>query len=151
MKKIITVLMVLLLAGAASAQMADEAEVQDYQATTAYGMSPAATPFSLLDLSRVKWSNSYSVSFFSGGVGSGSVGLWNSTMFYEFSPKLALTLNLGVQTNASGIYGNNDANFLPGFLLEYKPSESFQMSIGYQKYNAYTNPYFGRYRSWWVR
>ena len=156
MKNIVAILTVLLVAGTVSAQLADQAEVQDYRPTTSYGMEPASTPFSLLDLSRVKWSNSYSVSFFSGGYGSGSVGLWNSTMFYEFSSKLSLTFNLGVSHNAGSLIGegSSDAAFLPGFLLEYKPSESFQISVGYQRYNGYNtfaNPYFVPYGSWLTR
>lgn len=154
MRFLATLITILLLAGMASAQFVDDAIAQDPNPGNSLGTKPASSPFSLLDLSRVRWSHSYSVGFFSGGFGSGSSGLLNSTMFYDFSPKLSLQLNLGVLHDPGSLVGSGDrdATLLPGFLLEYHPSDKFQMSIGYQKYSAsFSNPYYGRYGPWYTR
>ncbi len=132
------------LAISATAQFADEAKIDKINQSYTFGVQPAVTPFSLLDLSRIKWSHSYSVGYFSGGNGSGSMGLLNTAMFYEISSKLSLNLNLGVAHNTGAIWGDgsNDATFLPGFMLDYHPSENFRLSIGMQHYTGYMNPYY---------
>lgn len=103
----------------------------------------APNPFSLLDLSRIRWSHSYSISYLSGGSRSGSAGLLNSTMFYDISNSLSLSVNVGVLHNSGSIWGdgNNDATILPGFRLDYHPSEKFRMSIGFQRVSGYS-PYY---------
>ncbi len=108
-------------------------------AASGIGVKAAASPWSLLDLSRIRWSNSYSVAFFSGGGSSGSMGMFNTSMFYEFSSKLALTVNLGVAHNPGAIWGNgeNNATFYPGFRLDYRPSEKVFMSLEVQRVNGY--------------
>ena len=144
MKIFLTSLMIFLMAISASAQFADEAKIEEINQNYSFGIKPAVTPFSLLDLSRIKWSHSYSVGFFSGGNGSGSMGLLNTTMFYDFSSKLSLSLNLGIAHNTGAIWGDgsSEANFLPGFTLDYHPSKNFRMSIGMQHYSGYMNPYY---------
>lgn len=143
MKKLAIILFVLLATGSTMGQLADQASVDNINRTSSLGLNPAASAFSLIDLSRVKWSNSYSVNFFSGGNYSGSVGVFNSSMFYEFSKKLSLTLNVGVAHNASAMWQDTDHNarILPGFILDYHPSDKFQLSIGFQSYAGYMSPY----------
>lgn len=106
-------------------------------------MKGAPNPFSLLDLSRIRWSNSYSVSFFSGGGSSGSVGLLNTTMDYEISRSLSLGLNVGILHNTGALWGNGqaDATVLPGFRLDYHPSEKFRLMLGIQRVSG-LGPYF---------
>ncbi|UCG61712.1 MAG: hypothetical protein JSV52_00025 [Candidatus Zixiibacteriota bacterium] len=147
MKKTLVMLMVLGLAFPAWGQLSDEAALDDYNRSSSFGIKPAVSPFSLIDLSRVRWSNSYSVSFFSGGNYSGSVGLFRTTMFYDLSSKLSLSLNLGVVHNTGAIWGDGSSNasLLPGFILDYHPSNSFRMSIGVQTYSGYV-PYYYYYR-----
>lgn len=139
MKKILVISFILLIAISAQAQLADQAVIEQSSRTSSIGIKPAATPFSLLDFSRIKWSHSYSVSFFSGGTYSGSMGLLNTSMFYEFSSKLSLALNVGVAHNPGAIWGdaNNNATILPGFQLDYHPSKNFNISIGMQTYRGY--------------
>lgn len=154
---LLTALLIFSLSITASAQLVEQAEVKDAQQDYSLGLKPAVTPFSLLDLSRVKWSNSYSVSFFSGGGTSGSQGVWRTSMFYEFSSRLSLSLNVGVAHDISGVWGdeNNNARILPGFNLDYHPSDKFRLSIGMQTYSGrYYNPYYplsSYYDSFWGR
>lgn len=112
------------------------------------GAKSSFSPWSLLDGSRVTWSHSYSVSFFSGGNSSGSLGMLNSSMLYEISPELTLALNLGVLHNAGAVFGSGEygAEFLPGFRLDWRPSEKFFMSVSFQKVvgSPYGSPYLGR-------
>jgi hypothetical protein len=109
------------------------------------GVQPAVTPFSLLDLSRVKWSHSYSISYFSGGGYSGSTGMLSSSMFYEFSPSLSMTLDLSLMHNAGALWGSgtNDARVLPGVRLDFHPSESFRMQVSFQQ--VALGPGYGSY------
>ena len=148
MKTALVSLVVIVLAASAWGQLSDQAEMEEINRATVLGIKPAVSPFSLIDLSRVKWSHSYSVGFFSGGNYSGSMGLYNTSMFYEFSSKLSLTVNLGIAHNTGAIWGDgsSDANLLPGFRLDYHPSENFRMSLGFQRYSGYV-PY--TYRPYW--
>lgn len=145
MKNVVTVIVVMLLAAAAFGQDIDQARLNEPTATNSMGVRPVETPFSLIDLSRIKWSHSYSVSYFSGSGYSGSAGLASTSMFYEFSPKLSLQLNLGILHNPGALWGdeNNSATFLPGGRLDYRPSDKFHLSIGVQTYSgrAYYGPY----------
>jgi hypothetical protein len=140
-RSLIILFSLVLLAGMSFAQQADVASMKASSANSlsGLGVSAARTPFSLIDLSRIKWSNSYSVAFFSGGGSSGSVGLWNTTMNYEISSKLFLSINLGVLHNPSAVWSNADANatLLPGFRLDYRPSDNFMMSISMQQGAGY--------------
>ena len=141
---IIILVLGLLAAHPAMAQYSDQAEMEKITTSDGLGLRPSSTPFSLLDLSRIKWSHSYSVAYFSGGGTSSSLGVMNSQMFYEFSRKLSLTLNLGVAHNPSSFWGNGDTDaiFLPGFHLDYHPSDKFHMSITYQRGLGLGNPYY---------
>ena len=131
------------ICGTVSAQLTDQAKINDINNQSGIGINPAPTPFSLIDLSRVKWSHSYSVSFFSGGNNSGSVGLLNTNIFYEFSSKLSLALNIGIAHNPGNFWGDGstDATVLPSFQLDYHPSNNFRISIGLQQYRGYLMPY----------
>ena len=147
-RTIIITLIIALMAGVVSAQLVDQADAGSVPAQQEiYGVEPAVSSFSLIDFSRVKWSHSYSVSYFSGGSYSGSMGCYNSSIFYELSPKLSLTLNIGISHNAGSLWGdgNNDASILPGFRLDYHPSEKFRMTLMVQKIDASYLPYSGYY------
>lgn len=145
MNKILIIITILLFSISASAQLADQAEIESVN-SAGYGLNPASTPFSLIDLSRVKWSHSYSVSFFSGGNNTSSLGLWNTSMFYEFSKNVSLTLNLGVAHDANSLFGGESrfTKILPGFLLDYHPSDNFNFRMGFQSYTGYY-PYYYDY------
>jgi len=148
-------MLVLLVIPSVYAQMADRADIgtikQDY-----LGFKPAEKPFSLLDLSRLHWSHSYSFNFFSGGGTSGTAGLYTASIFYEFSSKLSLDLKLGIAHDPSSLFERNagkDATLLPGLRLNYHPSPNFSISAGFETYQG--NGYYGfnpyNYRSLYWR
>lgn len=150
MIRILTVFLVVGLAIASSAQLADEAQLNSLTRSNSLGVKPASSPFSLIDLSRVRWSHNYSVSFLSGNGYSGSVGLLQSTMFYELSSKLSLALNLGIVHNAGALWGKgtSSASFLPGFQLDFHPSEKFRMGINVQWYEGTSFPFMSQSHYW---
>ncbi|MFH1687619.1 MAG: hypothetical protein ABIE70_08885 [bacterium] len=133
----------------ADAQMADKAALDHISQSNNLGRQAVSNPFSLLDLSRVRWSHSYSVAYFSGGGGSGTVGLFQTNMLYELSSKLSLNVNLGL-AHSGNIFNAEDraTSFLPGFSLDYHPSDKFRMSLMVQTYNGIVNPYYGRSSLW---
>lgn len=130
-----------LLSWPAMAQLTDQADLQTANQTKSLSASGVANPFSLLDFSRIRWSHSYSVTYFSGGGFSGTAGLFQTQALYEFSPKLTLGLNLGIgHTGNLFSSGEREATFLPGFTLDYHPSEKFRMTFMFQTYYGYFGP-----------
>jgi len=152
MYRVLAITVVLIfVAGMVSAQQTDVAAVKQTMdnAGTGLGVKPVSSLSSLLGSDRITWSHSYSVSFFSGGGTSSSLGMLNSTMHYQLSTSLSLAVNLGVLHNTSALWGqgNTDATFLPGFRLDYRPSDKFFMSISYQEYAGgyyYSPSYWNR-------
>jgi hypothetical protein len=146
--KTISVLLSLLLlcATAAVADTAATPSAVPAPTNSSLSLQGAPNPFSLLDLSRIRRSHSYSISYFSGGSSSGSAGLLNSTMFYDISRSLSLSVNIGVLHNSGSIWGDskNDATILPGFRLDYHPSEKFRMSIAVQRVSGLYPYYYDR-------
>lgn len=139
--------LLLLCATAALADTAATPSAVPAPTNSSLSLQGAPNPFSLLDLSRIKWSHSYSISYFSGGSSSGSAGLLNTTMSYEISRSLSLSVNIGVLHNNSGsIWGDskNNATILPGFRLDYRPSEKFRMSIAVQRVSGLYPNYYNR-------
>ena len=143
MKQILAVVLVLAVAATALAQSSDEAKLKALAQSNSLGVKPTASPFSLLDLSRMRWSHSYSISFFSGGGHSGSVGMLNSMMLYELSSKFTLGFNLGIAHDVGAMWsnGNQSASVFPGFWLDFHPSDKFRMSISVQRYPGMYSPY----------
>jgi len=128
---------ILLCATSAFAQFADRLDLERSTQANSLGVMPVERPFSLIDLSRVRFSHSYSLSYYS-GYANGSAGLWNTSIYYDFSSKLSLNVNVGVLHNTGAIWGDgkNNATFLPGFLLDYHPSEKFRLVVGMQTYSG---------------
>jgi hypothetical protein len=140
MKKIAycTFITVLLAFSISAAQFVDNATISS--ANTNYlGLKPADKPFSLIDLSRIKWFNSYSLSYFSGGGSSGSAGLYTTSLFYELSSSLSVGLKLGILHNPGYLFDRTasaNASFLPGINLDFHPSQNFRISIGIDSYSG---------------
>lgn len=147
----------LLLAGSVMGQDAEVARYRQAALDNTFGARPTTSSFGLIDFSKLQFSHSYSLSFLSGGTGNGTVGMWNTNMFYEFSPKLSLAVDLSVMHSGGALStpGDNSATVLPGFLLDFHPSKNFSLSIGVSRVNPYYYPGrynsvgFGRYNSWW--
>lgn len=138
--------LLLLCATSAVADTAATPSAVPAPTNSSLSLQGAPNPFSLLDLSRIRWSHSYSISYFSGGSSSGSAGLLNSTMFYDISRSFSLSVNIGVLHNSGSIWGDskNDATILPGFRLDYHPSEKFRMSIAVQRVSGIYPYYYDR-------
>jgi hypothetical protein len=147
-------LLIMFFAVLAVGQSLDRAEIQSAKEDY-LGLNPANKPFSLIDLSRVKWSHSYSVTYFSGSGTSGSLGLYTGAIFYELTPSLSLDVQLGIAHNPGSFVNRNirtDAAFYPSINLDYHPSRNFRISLGYVSYPGINyNPYYP-YRSYnWRR
>lgn len=159
MRSIFTILALLLMVSVVSAGELSEAPPKSTSQVSGIGVKPAASPWSLLDMSRISWSHSYSVSFFSGGGTSSSVGLLQTSMLYDISDKLKLTVNLGMLHNPSALWNDGDSNarFLPGFRLDFRPSDKVSMTLEVQQVAGYyMTPYgYSGYRSvagpWFLR
>jgi len=87
--------LILICASGISAQTAGLPSVCPANSGIGFGVRPAESPWSLLDMSRISWSHSYSGTYFSGGSSSGSLGMFNSTMMYDISSKLSLSVDTG--------------------------------------------------------
>jgi hypothetical protein len=118
-------------------------------------LAPAKTNtgFSLLDPSRLSIHHSYTLSYFSGGGQSGSVGMYMSTIEYQFAQPLSVRVGLGYLHQPLGFL-NSNANpvgneILPNFQVEWRPSENFHFQVDYLTVptSAYGNGYgWGGYR-----
>ena len=152
MKKIYILLALVIFAfNIGSTQMTDQVELKNINSNYS-GIAPASKPFSLIDLSRINWTHSYSVSFFSGGGTSGTSGLYFGNIFYEFSKSLSLDIGIGIAHNPGALFDNaigNDAQFYPSLNLDYHPSEKFRLSIGVARVPvSYYSPYYGSDHYW---
>lgn len=158
MNRVCTISGILLLAFAfaagAMAQMADKAEVKEVTQKFDRGLTrQPSLPF--FDLSRFDLSHSYSIGYFSGGGFSGSRAYYSGTLLYRIARPLTLTLNLGILHDPGAIFGDkkfsDNSQFLPSGWLDWRPSDNFRMSIGFETVPAYFHRgyYFpGRYQYW---
>jgi hypothetical protein len=122
----------------------DKVKLNEIRNQNAVSVEPAVKPFSLIDLSKLKWSHSYTMSFGSNAFGSTGLGMYTGALFYEFSPKLSMEFALGVAQNLSGNAVNSTGDLFPSFSLDYHPSPKFRMRINVQRspYSPYSS---GRY------
>lgn len=140
--------MLAVMTSSATAQMRDVADLREIKSQSSISLAPATSPFSLLDLSRLKWSHSYSLVFGSGSAGSGSLGMYTSSLSYEFSSVLSLAMSLGVGHNPGALFNQrqqSNAIFFPSMTLDYHPNDNFRMrlSVARSPYGSgyYGNPY----------
>lgn len=104
---------------------------KSYVGESFLGLDSKSTSFSLLDPSRFKMWNSYTLSYFSGGGGSGNIGLYLNTIEYRPSDPLRLQVSLGYLHQPFSIIGNNysGGKILPSFQLWYNPSSKIYLHI----------------------
>lgn len=112
----------------------------------AVSVEPAVKPFSLIDLSKLKWSQSYSVSFGSSPFGSAGLGMYSGSLLYEFSPKLSMQFSMGLAHNISGNALSSNGELFPAFALDYHPSSKFRLMINVQR-SPYAQGYLSPYSS----
>jgi len=111
-----------------------------------FGSVPTSA-FSLLDRSRLQLHHSYSFSYVSSGKYSGSYGLYQTSIGYQFSNPLYLQVDLGYLHQPFGFKNNLnlDDRFFPNFHLLYNPTGNFSFSI-----NVLTGPSnFQNNRNWY--
>lgn len=107
----------------------------------------SATPFRLLDPSRLSMHQSYSLSYFSGPAGGQSVGLYMNSIGYQLARPLYLQVDIGLMHNPGALVGKGDpaagARILPNFSLRYTPSPKFSLMVDVRTMPGYNNPYAG--------
>jgi hypothetical protein len=117
------------------------------------GVNSEKNSFSLLDPARLRLQHSYSFSYFSNSKYSGSLGVYTTTLNYQLSEPLSLTLSLNYLHQPLSVFGRDNIgvkdDILPNFQLHYKPSNSFSLWINVMTYpstydRGYVNP-------WWER
>jgi hypothetical protein len=97
------------------------------------GFTSNSKSFSLLDPQRLKMNHSYSFSYFSNGQTSGSFGVYTTTLNYQLSDPLSVTLSLNYLHQPLSAF-RQDAltvrnRILPNFQLRYRPNSSFSLWI----------------------
>lgn len=119
---------------------------------------PTGIGFSLLDPARLQIHHSYSMSYFSGGGQSGSIGLYMSTLQYQFSKPLTLRVGLGYLHQPLGFLNENmvgpeGGRILPNVQLDFRPSENMLLRFDYRTVpvSTYDYRYGGGWYSPWSR
>lgn len=97
------------------------------------GVESGTKGFSLLDPARFKMYNSYTFSYFSSGKYSGSYGIYTTTLNYQLSNPLSLTLSLNYLHQPLSVFGRDDLgiknSIYPNFQLNYRPNNNFSFMI----------------------
>lgn len=97
------------------------------------GVKSNTKSFSLLDPHRLKLHQSYTFSYFSNSRSSGSLGIYTTTLDYQLSEPLSVTLSLNYLHQPLSVFGRTNAgtksDVLPNFQLRYRPSNSFSLWI----------------------
>ena len=114
------------------------------------GSGSVRAPLSLLDPSRFHLSQSYSLSYYSGGGTGQMIGMYLSQVDYEFAKPLHLSVALGFLHQPQtlvGISGQSLGNrILPSFRLSWDPSDKFHFIMGYETRSPYQMNYMSQYR-----
>jgi len=97
------------------------------------GFTSNSKNLSLLDPQRLKMNHSYSFSYFSNGQTSGSFGVYTTTLKYQLSNPLSLTLSLNYLHQPLSVFRRDaltiNNRVLPNFQLHYRPNSSFSLWI----------------------
>ncbi len=114
------------------------------ESTHLNSLTPNHSRFSLLDLSRLKIRNSYTVSYLSSGKQSGSFGLYVTSFEYQLSNPLNIQVDLGYLHQPFSMGRNNidiDSRILPNVRVNFSPSPYFNLSINYISMGNYFRYY----------
>jgi len=97
------------------------------------GLSPKSPSFSLFDPSRLKMTQSYTISYFSSKSDRGSLGLYTNTIQYQLSKPLTVWVGLSyLHQPLNWLKSQNistQGRILPNFMLEYKPNSNFYFLV----------------------
>jgi hypothetical protein len=115
-----------------------------------------ASPFRLFDSARLRFGQSYSLSYFSGGLaGSQSIGVYMSSIGYQIADPLYVQLDLGILHSPGALFGgdarNLNAQFRPNFMLRYSPSNKFNLIVDVRTLSPYSYGGFGYRPDLWSR
>jgi hypothetical protein len=110
------------------------------------GVGAVSSALGFIDPNRFFMHQSYSLSYSSWGGGSASMGVYQNTMSYIFSEKLAMNARLGFVHNPLNIgsfttQSNLTDNLIYGADLIYRPKENTLFTISFDK-----TPYYYRSR-----
>lgn len=107
-------------------------------------LTPNNSRFSLLDLSRLKIRNSYTISYLSAGKQSATMGLYVTSFEYQLSNPLNIRVDLGYLHQPFSLGRNNidvSSRILPNVRVNYSPSPYFNLSINYISMGNYFRYY----------
>jgi hypothetical protein len=108
------------------------------------GVGSTSSALGFIDPNRFFMHQSYSLSFLSWGGGSASMGVYQNTMSYIFSEKLAMNARLGFIHNPLSIGSlTNQSNLMDNLIygadLIYRPKDNTILRISFDK-----SPYYRR-------
>jgi hypothetical protein len=104
--------------------------------------SVAKSASSLFDPSKLRIHQSYYFGYYSGSAGNGSIGYYLNSIEYQVSSPLRIRVDLGFLHNPSAMLSGrassrNSAVFLPGFSLDWRPSQYFTFRLDYRQVPAF--------------
>ena len=126
----------------------------EVSAASVPGLYTGYSPFRLFDPSRLSLYQSYSLSYFSGGFGSSTVGVYMNSIGYRISDPLYVQVDLGLVHSPGALFGgdarNLDARIRPNFHLRYAPSQKFNLIVDIRSAPTHYGPW-GYPSSFWTR
>ncbi len=149
-KIIMTTVVGLLLTGAnLSAQLRSDAAYL----TELEQLRSLASP-TLMESQRFSMNHSFSLSFMSGGAfGSGSMAVYTNSMRYMLSPNMAISSQIHFAQpsyNDLNQFGQDNLQMFFDTSLDWKPSEHFQLHLGFSNIPTYQRYGQGYYASPWM-
>lgn len=151
--KYLTIFFILIMIVPGFAQMDHQQSFSSYVSGLTL-QKPAGFLDALLKSDKFSMSHSYSLSYYSAGNYSGSMGLYLNTMKYQFSDPLMMQVSVGYLHHPfGGLNGLNknpsqDEVFLESAKLQYKPTENTFITVDYRQipqsmmYSPYSSYYF---------
>lgn len=94
--------------------------------------------YSLFDPSRLSMRQSYSLSYFSGGGRSGSIGYYLNSIEYAFANPLKIRFDLGYLHSPTSMFSGGSSSlgsgaFVPGLAIDWRPSKYFLFRLDYRQ------------------
>lgn len=136
----------LFLAVSAQAQLRSQTELKQIDVKESITSPGGGSLFNFLSADRFSMNQSYALSFYSGGGQSGSLGMFTNTFNFKLSNPLMLRVDMGIMHQPFGGpktgLQNQNAHFMHGAELIYRPSDHFMMQVGYRNNPYYSNAGF---------
>ncbi len=142
-RPVIAVAVAALLVMAASPALAETLNDNTFSYRPSVPVSAFASPFGLLDPSRLHMSTS--ISYGTWGHGQ-SAGLSVTSLRYQFGAPLSMQVNLGTALGPGA--NSNNAFFLEGLDLNWRPTSSTWFSIHYQDLRSPLQRLYSPYSYW---